>query len=560
MTLAQAERQLTAKDLEPILAVAAKLAAPFDLTTMLAEVVAATKQVLRAERGTVWLYDRDKDELVLRFSEDIEALRIPAGKGIVGTCARSRQLINVPDCYSDPRFDPSMDRRYAFRTRCMLTLPLVDHNDVLVGAMQVLNKADGVFDATDEKIALVLAAQVAVALQRVRMTEAVIESQKMRQQLEIARIVQMSSLPASMPVVRGYDLHGTFEPADLTGGDTFDLATFEQGLLVVLADATGHGIGPALSVTQMLAMLRMAFRMGADLETAFVHANNQLAQILPSGSFITAFVGLLDAEHHRVTFHSGGQGPIFHYKAATDTFERYLPTSFPLAAMPIERLGPAITFDMDPGDILAVISDGIFEYCGARNEEFGEERVREAIRAHRHETSAVLTSRLFERVRAFAAGAPQEDDMTVVMVKREPAGTLSLPRRIEATSELAAFTAGFFAAQGIDAALRTPVDLALEELFTNVVKYGRGGNSPVRVLLERIAGGVEATIIAHDVEPFDPTQAPDADIDLPAEQRKPGGLGLHLVRRIVESFRYDYDAGARRARYTFSKTVAGKAP
>src|SRR6187549_1390907 len=128
-------------DLEPILAVAGKLAAPFDLTTMLAEVVAAAKQVLKVERGTVWLYDREADELVLRFSEDVASMRIPAGTGIVGSCARTRQLINVRDCYADPGFDPTTDRRTGFRTRCMLTMPLVDHEDVLVGVMQVLNKA-----------------------------------------------------------------------------------------------------------------------------------------------------------------------------------------------------------------------------------------------------------------------------------------------------------------------------------------------------------------------------------------------------------------------------------
>ena len=105
----------------------------------------------------------------------------------------------MPDCYADPRFDPGVDRRSGYRTRCMLTLPLVDHKDVLVGVMQVLNKADGVFDADDEALATALAAQCAVALQRVRMTEALIEGEKMRQELEMARVVQMSTLPASMP-------------------------------------------------------------------------------------------------------------------------------------------------------------------------------------------------------------------------------------------------------------------------------------------------------------------------------------------------------------------------
>ncbi len=91
----------------------------------------------------------------------------------------------------------------------MLTLPLVDHKDVLVGVMQVLNKTDGVFDESDEALAMVLAAQCAVALQRVRMTAAVIEGEKMRQELEMAREVQMSTLPSVMPAVPGYDLFGT---------------------------------------------------------------------------------------------------------------------------------------------------------------------------------------------------------------------------------------------------------------------------------------------------------------------------------------------------------------
>ena len=88
----------------------------------------------------------------------------------------------------------------------------------------------------------------------------------------------MSTLPSAMPPVPGYDLFGTSRPAEQTGGDTFDMIPTERGLVVVLGDATGHGIAPALSVTQMQAMLRMAFRLGADLPTAFRNVNDQLAR------------------------------------------------------------------------------------------------------------------------------------------------------------------------------------------------------------------------------------------------------------------------------------------
>ena len=182
--------------MEAILAVTAKLAAPFDLMTMLSEVVSAAKQVLKADRGSVWLYDAAADELVLEIATGIAPVRVPASAGLAGACARTRRIINVPDCYADERFNREVDRQSNYRTRCMLTLPLVDHKDVLVGVMQVLNKVDGVFDESDEALATALAAQCAVALQRVRMTAALIEGEKMRQELEMARIVQMSTLPA----------------------------------------------------------------------------------------------------------------------------------------------------------------------------------------------------------------------------------------------------------------------------------------------------------------------------------------------------------------------------
>jgi len=251
------------------------------------------------------------------------------------------------------------------------------------------------------------------------MTEALIEGEKMRQQLEMARVVQMSTLPATMPSVPGYDVYGTFRPADLTGGDTFDLAMLEQGLLVVLGDATGHGIAPALSVTQMQAMLRMAFRMGADLETAFTQVNNQLAGFLADDRFITAFIGLLDAAAHRMRFHSGGQAPILFYNAASGACTRHKPTSFPLAAMPLTSLRPAVTVEMQPGDILVLLSDGIYEYCNAANEEFGEQRVEEIVREHHDKPVAELSAVLLGSVQAFAGNAMQEDDMTVVLVKRK---------------------------------------------------------------------------------------------------------------------------------------------
>jgi sigma-B regulation protein RsbU (phosphoserine phosphatase) len=304
-------------DLETVLSVTRALAAPFDLRSMLATVTRTACGVLRAERASVWLLDEVRHELVLEVATDLSQVRLAVGTGLVGACARDGVTINVPDCYADPRFDREIDARTGFHTRCSVTLPLVDHRAQLIGVMQVLNHRGGPFGAREVRVAEALAAQCAVALSRVRMIDSQRQAERLQQELELARQVQLGTLPLSVPRVPGYDMHGTFLPASQTGGDTYDFAHTSQGLLLVLADAAGHGLAPALSVTQMHAMLRMAIRLGADLETAFRQVNDQLAETLQDGRFVNAFIGLLDPATHRLRFLSGGQGPILHFRAAT---------------------------------------------------------------------------------------------------------------------------------------------------------------------------------------------------------------------------------------------------
>ncbi len=412
--------RLSRADLETILAVTRALAAPFDLSTMLAEVTAAARRVLRAERSSVWLLDEAAGELVMEVSSDVRLVRIPVGRGLAGACVRERQTINVPDCYADPRFDTSVDRASGYRTRCSLTLPLIDHRNELIGVMQVLNRDDGVFDTDDQALAEALAAQCAVALSRVRMIEDLVEGERMKRELDLARVVQMSTLPSTLPTIDGYDMHATFLPAEATGGDTYDLSAIDEGLLVVLGDATGHGIAPALSVTQMQAMLRMAFRLGAGLESAFREVNDRLAETLPDSRFITAFVGVLDPLAHRLRFLSAGQAPIVLHRAATGRCEIHGPTSFPLGAMPIARLKPAVELTFAPGDLLALLSDGVYEFENTRGEQFGRARVEALLCARSGDRVADVAAAVLEALGAFAHGAPQADDLTMVLLGRRP--------------------------------------------------------------------------------------------------------------------------------------------
>jgi len=135
----------------------------------------------------------------------------------------------------------------------------------------------------------------------------------------------------------------------------------------------------------------------------------------------------------------------------------------------------------------------------------------------------------------------------------------TFPARLEALAELVAFTATAFERECVNRRLLSTVDFVLEELFTNVVKYGsRASDAPVsvHVELQAIVDGIEVSLSADGVDDFDVTRAPEVDTSLPIEQRRPGGLGLHLIRRLVDSIEYEYQVSQTRSRVTFRKTSA----
>jgi len=408
-----------AQALRRVLEVTRKLAAPFDLDTMLTEVVDVSRNILDADRGTVFLYDELTDELVVRVATELGTIRIPANKGIVGESAQTHKLINVPDCYADDRFNRDIDKKTGYRSRCMLTIPLLGFEDSLVGVLQILNKNDGVFDEQDEFIATALAAQAAVVLHRAKITEQIIESEKLDREIAVARDVQIGTLPKEMPNIDGYEFAGVFAPTDQTGGDLYDFVQLdEHRLFLLMGDATGHGIGPALSATQVRAMLRVALRLESSLDDAFMHINDQLCDDLPDDRFVTGFFGLLDATQHKVSFHSGGQGPIVHYHAASGEYDWHPATTFPLGYLPQSDLAAPLEIDLAPGDILGLISDGIYEYENEKGVQFGQDGVAAVINLLPNGDAETIVAEIMRAVRQHGGSVPQADDITIVLARR----------------------------------------------------------------------------------------------------------------------------------------------
>ena len=251
---------------------------------------------------------------------------------------------------------------------------------------------------------------------------------KMERDLQLARLIQRSTWPEIVPALAGVEIDAWSEPAEATGGDTYDIIGVAEGnrltsdaaerAVLLLADASGHGIGPALSVTQVRAMLRIAVRGAIDLPAIVQRMNAQLAADLREGHFITAWFGLLDARDHTLVSLSCGQAPILHYVAAEGRCAVLGADAPPLGVDDQLDLTAPAAIRLGPGDVVAVLSDGIFEARNTRHEQFGAERVAELLGGSHGASAPKILLALRAAVEEFAGGRPAADDRTALLVKR----------------------------------------------------------------------------------------------------------------------------------------------
>jgi len=418
--------------LRRVLEVSRRLNASADLDDVLLVIIDAMRDLLDAERATVFVADADTGELVSQVAHGVGAkgdvdrivIRLPRGAGIAGESAVTGTIINVTDAQADPRFCADVDEDTGFHTRSILSIPLVGYDDELIGVAQVLNKRDGPFDERDEAVAAALSSQAAMAVKRSQLIQDRLVRNKLERDLELARRIQRSFLPRRIPQLPGFDVAAWNEPAEETGGDTYDVIGVPAGsappekLILLMADASGHGIGPALSVTQVRAMVRMAVRMDAPLGVIAANLNRQLHDDLPDDNFITSWLARLDGASATLTSFSAGQGPLLRYIAAEDRFEHLKGDVMPLGIVDHVDVTRRRRLAMERGDAFAVISDGIFESRSPAGNELGTTPIEQIIRDRRKDGAAAIIEAIKDAVRAHRAGSPATDDCTVVLIIR----------------------------------------------------------------------------------------------------------------------------------------------
>lgn len=246
---------------------------------------------------------------------------------------------------------------------------------------------------------------------------------RLEHDLDNARSIQQALLPREPPDIPGYEIAGWNRPADQTGGDYYDWQQMPGGTwLITLADVSGHGIGPAMVTAACRAYVRASTAEHRDLGGLTTRINQLLAQDLPEGRFITMAGVLIDPAGGPAALLSAGHGPIVLYAGASGEVVDIVPGGIPLAILPDERYGPPEPITMQAGDILALITDGFSEWSrpapGGAREQFGLQRLKDSLHRHASLPAADLIQAVAADVAAFAGSERQQDDLTMVVIRR----------------------------------------------------------------------------------------------------------------------------------------------
>jgi serine phosphatase RsbU (regulator of sigma subunit) len=245
------------------------------------------------------------------------------------------------------------------------------------------------------------------------------QMEQLERDMQTARGIQRGLLPAAPPKTPQFNIAGWNLPADATGGDYYDWQMLPDGRIVVsLADATGHGIGPALVMAVCRAYARAGFASSSSLRDVISHLNDLLVCDLPQDRFVTYVATLLDPARPQFEISSAGHGPLLLFRAGTGQFERIEAQGIPLGLFPGYPYDAPRTYELAQGDMLILLTDGFFEWTNPNDEEFGLERLQQSLLASREIPPSDVISRLYADVLQFAEGTRQADDLTAVIIQR----------------------------------------------------------------------------------------------------------------------------------------------
>ena len=428
VVLALAERRGAMKELSSIIEAAKRLNSTLDLGELIHIILQIATRQTGADRGTVFLMDRERKEIwsLVGLGLQQQVIRLPANRGLAGWVACEGQAVRVEEAYSDPRFEPDVDRMLGFKTERLMCLPIRNEAGVIIGVLELLNKAEA-FTEEDEAFLDALSTHVALALEKAQLHRERVEKEKMERDLELAREIQAGFLPEAPPEWKGVEIAVSHRASQRVGGDYYDFLPVKSGgqdaLLLVVADVEGKGTASALVMANVQAMLHAL----ADRVDALEKLPATINQKILSGSrgsglgagrttkYLSMFLALVEQEGRRLRYVNAGHVPPAVIRA--DGRHEWLDTGGMIVGLLADAEYRSATVELGPGDLLVACTDGITETMDAAGNEYGRPRLAESAGQKRGKKPEEILRGVLEEVEQHLQGGAHEDDRVLLVMK-----------------------------------------------------------------------------------------------------------------------------------------------
>ena len=411
--------QLEYRKMEWLIEAVKKLNSTLNLDELLKLILDTALDSVDGTRGTVYLLNKDKNELWSRVyigSERVN-IQLPVGTGVAGYVAATGDVVNIADAYLDPRFNPEIDKITGFHTSSMLCMPMRDREGAIIGVFQLLNKKTGSFNEEDESFITALSVHAAIAIENARLHQQEQEKISIEKDMAAAAEVQKSLFPKNMPTIPGYEFAARNIPARTVSGDLYDFfQCTENRYAFCLGDVSGKGLPASLLMANLQATLRDQQRLDISVENCMRKSNTILHGNTSSDKFCTLFYGVLDVSKHR--FHYVNAGHDFPYYLSNERGVTRLSTGGVPVGIIQDFMYKEESIIFDVGSLLLVYSDGICEAMNADEEPFGEERLEHLIVSNKDKSPEDLINSIIENVKEYSGDTLQMDDITLISIKR----------------------------------------------------------------------------------------------------------------------------------------------
>jgi phosphoserine phosphatase RsbU/P len=354
-----------------------------------------------------------KSEAVRGYDvEELYDLHLKLGEGLLGTVAVSGKPIIVNDVRSNPVYVNARDR-----TRSEMVAPIIS-NDEVIGCFDLESDELNAYSNDDLEVLLLLASQVAIIIEKVELHEQLIEKKRLQGQLEVARQVQLELLPANDPALVGFDISAYNFPTEEVSGDYYDwVRIYEDQIGIVIADVSGKGVPAAILMAFLRASLRAASHIGYATHISMAKVNYLLWESIERNQFVTAFYGILDASNRTLSFSNAGHNPPLLIKANGET--RFITEGEqPLGMFQHTRYHENHVV-LEPGDVFVLYTDGATEAESPAGEEFGRDRLVDAVKASLDKPAREMIASIQMSVLEWTASAGATDDVTFFVIKAQ---------------------------------------------------------------------------------------------------------------------------------------------